>query len=204
MYGFNNYNAYTSYLTPQSNGYSPSNYIQNQLGLPSAQQMMQQSQMMQQQQQMMQQPQPMMQQPMAPPPQQFFAQPSGQLFSINNADELQTIPVQEGAISAVINPNENMLYLKTLQGGRPVVLDYQLKSASIASQAVQPEPVVEKPEEVEPVIEETPSDPVEVESLKKQIVDLNETINKMSARIDELEKTTTTKKQVNTKKIGEE
>lgn len=198
MYGFNNYNAYTSYLTPQSNGYSPSNYIQNQLGLPSAQQLMQQSQMMQQQQQQM------MQQPMTPPPQQFFAQPSGQLFSINSADELQIIPVQEGAISAVINPNENMLYLKTLQGGRPVVLDYQLKSASIASQSTQPEPVVKRSEVDEPIVEEIVSESVEVESLKKQIVDLNKTINKMSARIDELEKTTTTKKQVNTKKIGEE
>ena len=197
MNGFNNYNAYTSYLTPQSNGYSPSAYMQNQLGIPSAQQLLNP-------QQMMQQPalQPMQQQ--APPVQQFFAQPSGQLFSINNANELQTIPVQEGAISAIINPNENMLYLKTLQNGKPVVLDYQLKSAELT----QHEPVVAPVPIKEEIVEQQvlPSDTGEMQLLRDQVYNLNETISTMASRIEELEKANQpiASKKINTKKEGVE
>ena len=180
MNGFNNYNAYTSYLTPQTNGYSASNYIQNQLGIPSMQQ-------------------PMMQQQPQLPAQQFFAQPSGQLFSINNSNELQNIPVQEGTISAIINPNENMLYLKTLQNGKHLVLDYQLKGVED----------VQKDKEQQPIAIGSPANesPKEVANLKQQVADLNSIINKMSKRIDQLEKKNNENvgaKKVNPKKEGVE
>lgn len=160
MYGYDNVSAYTNYLTPQ---------LQNGFNGASAMGGYQNS--------YLQQPQP--QQPPQPQrPQQFFAQPSGQLFSINNANELQNIPVQENSISAIINPNDNMLYLKSFQNGRPMILDYKL----VASGPVQQEK--EEAKIQTPIVEEKKED-----DLKETIADLVKTIKQMSNRIEELEKT---------------
>ena len=58
-------------------------------------------------------------------PQQFFSQPQGALYVLNNLSELNTIPTGLG-VSAAISLKDNMLYLKTIQNGNPITLSYRL------------------------------------------------------------------------------
>ena len=78
-------------------------------------------------------------------PQQFqnqmFPQPSGNVYAINNSNELTNIPVGVGLTVALCLP-ENMLYLKSIQNGSPVIWSYQLTTQT--EQGLQPAATVEE------------------------------------------------------------
>lgn len=69
--------------------------------------------------------------------QQFFLQPQGSLFMINNPLEVSNVPVGVG-LSAAISLSEGLLYLKTMQNGVPMVVGYKLSSLeNIPTQSAQ-------------------------------------------------------------------
>lgn len=66
--------------------------------------------------------------PMTPPQysmQQYFPQPQGNIFMINNSSEIGNVPISNG-ISAGICLAEGVMYLKTMQNGSPAMLSYRL------------------------------------------------------------------------------
>lgn len=58
---------------------------------------------------------------------QMFPQPNGNIYSINSSNELTNIPVGVG-LSAALCLSENMLYLKSIQNGNPVIWSYRLST----------------------------------------------------------------------------
>lgn len=58
---------------------------------------------------------------------QFFLQPQGNLYMINNSNEINNVPVGLG-LSAAICLNEGVFYLKTIQNGSPMIVGYKLNS----------------------------------------------------------------------------
>lgn len=56
---------------------------------------------------------------------QYFPQPAGSVFMINNSMELANIPANTG-LTAVLCPNESLMYLKSIQNGQPAVISYSL------------------------------------------------------------------------------
>ena len=56
---------------------------------------------------------------------QYFPQPQGNVYMVNNSLEVANIPMGAG-ISAVICPNEGILYLKTMQNGAPTLMAYKI------------------------------------------------------------------------------
>ena len=58
---------------------------------------------------------------------QYFPQPQGNVYMVNNSLEVANIPMGAG-ISAVICPNEGILYLKTMQNGAPTLMAYKISS----------------------------------------------------------------------------
>lgn len=63
--------------------------------------------------------------------QQFFPQPQGNVYMVNSSNEVSNVPIGNG-LSAIICLSENMLYLKTIQNGGPVVLAYKLGNVDAA------------------------------------------------------------------------
>lgn len=57
--------------------------------------------------------------------QQFFPQPQGSVYVINNSAEISTIPMGSG-ISTAICMSEGLMFLKTLQNGNPVLMAYKI------------------------------------------------------------------------------
>lgn len=64
---------------------------------------------------------------------QYFPQPQGNVYMINNSLEVANIPMGAG-ISAVICPNEGILYLKTMQNGTPTLIAYKISPYDSNSQ----------------------------------------------------------------------
>ncbi len=56
--------------------------------------------------------------------QQFFPQPQGNAYLINNSLEIANIPIT-GAVTLAFCSSENLLYLKSMQNGNPVFLAYK-------------------------------------------------------------------------------
>lgn len=56
---------------------------------------------------------------------QFFPQPQGNVYIINNSMEIANIPVG-GGISAALCPSEAIMFLKSMQNGAPTLLAYTL------------------------------------------------------------------------------
>lgn len=76
--------------------------------------------------------------------QQFFPQPQGSVYMINNSSEINNIPIS-GNLSAIVCLNEGILYLKTLQNGTPMMLSYKLNSIeNQSSSEVKEEDVTNK------------------------------------------------------------
>lgn len=59
---------------------------------------------------------------------QFFPQPQGSVYMINNSNEISTVPVGTNGVSAAICLSEMVLYLKAMQNGGPMLLRYKLNS----------------------------------------------------------------------------
>lgn len=56
---------------------------------------------------------------------QYFPQPQGNVYLINNSLEVANVPMGSG-LSMAICPNEGIMYLKTLQGGAPSLIVYSI------------------------------------------------------------------------------
>lgn len=56
---------------------------------------------------------------------QYFPQPQGNVYLINNSLEVANIPMGAG-ISIALCPSEGIMYLKTLQGGAPSLIVYSI------------------------------------------------------------------------------
>lgn len=71
---------------------------------------------------------------------QYFPQPQGNVYLVNNSLEVANVPMGAG-ISMVLCPSEGLMYLKTLQGGAPSIIVY-----SIAPYEQKQEPQDEQPD----------------------------------------------------------
>ena len=56
---------------------------------------------------------------------QYFPQPQGSIYMIANANDVANVPVGAG-LSAAICLRDNVMYLKTIQNGSPMLLGYRL------------------------------------------------------------------------------
>lgn len=56
---------------------------------------------------------------------QYFPQPQGNVYLVNNSLEVANVPMGAG-ISMVLCPAEGLMYLKTLQGGAPSIIVYSI------------------------------------------------------------------------------
>ena len=56
---------------------------------------------------------------------QYFPQPQGNVYLINNSLEVANVPMGSG-LSMAVCPNEGTMYLKTLQGGAPSLIAYKI------------------------------------------------------------------------------
>lgn len=57
--------------------------------------------------------------------QQFFPQPQGNVYLINNSLEVANVPMS-GGISIALCTNENIMYLKSMQNGNPMFMAYRI------------------------------------------------------------------------------
>lgn len=57
---------------------------------------------------------------------QYFPQPQGNVYMVNNSLEVSNIPMGAG-ISVVLCPAEGTMYIKTLQGGAPTLMVYTIQ-----------------------------------------------------------------------------
>lgn len=60
-----------------------------------------------------------------PSAQQFFPQPQGNVYSINNTLEVANVPAGSGITVALCIPEE-LMYVKSIQNGQPMFLAYKL------------------------------------------------------------------------------
>ena len=56
---------------------------------------------------------------------QYFPQPQGSIYMINNSNEVANVPVGAG-LSAAVCLREGVIYLKTIQNGNSMLLGYRL------------------------------------------------------------------------------
>ena len=56
---------------------------------------------------------------------QYFPQPQGNVYLVNNSLEVANVPMGAG-LSMVLCPSEGLMYLKTLQGGAPSIIVYSI------------------------------------------------------------------------------
>lgn len=56
---------------------------------------------------------------------QYFPQPQGNVYLVNNSLEVSNIPMGAG-LSMILCPSEGTMYLKTLQGGAPTLIVYSI------------------------------------------------------------------------------
>ncbi len=61
------------------------------------------------------------------PNQQFFPQSQGNVYLINNPNEVASIPVGAG-VSVALCAKEGLMYIKTMQNGNPMMISYKLNS----------------------------------------------------------------------------
>lgn len=67
--------------------------------------------------------------------QSFFPQPQGSVYLINNSMEVANIPMSAG-VSAAICMNEEVVYLKAMQNGNPMLMAVPAAEATISLAAV--------------------------------------------------------------------
>ena len=60
-----------------------------------------------------------------PSAQQFFPQPQGNVYCINNTLEVANVPAGAGITVALCVPEE-LMYVKSIQNGQPMLLAYKL------------------------------------------------------------------------------
>jgi hypothetical protein len=70
---------------------------------------------------------------------QYFPQPQGNVYLVNNSLEVSNIPMGAG-LSMVLCPSEGTMYLKTLQGGAPTLIVYSIAPYESKQEEQQPKP----------------------------------------------------------------
>ena len=58
--------------------------------------------------------------------QQMFPQPQGSVYSINAPLEIGNVPIGSTGLSLALCLNENLMYIKSFQGGNPVIMAYRI------------------------------------------------------------------------------
>ena len=79
---------------------------------------------------------------------QFFPQPQGNVYIINNSMEIANIPVS-GGISVAICPNESLMYIKSMQNGAPTLLAYNLTPCETKTESTSNDRIQALEKEVE-------------------------------------------------------
>ena len=69
---------------------------------------------------------------------QFFPQPQGNVYLLNNPMEVANVPMGSG-LSMAICPSEGIMYLKTLQGGAPSLIVYSIAPYEQKAEDITPE-----------------------------------------------------------------
>ena len=59
---------------------------------------------------------------------QFFPQPQGNVYLINNSNEVSMVPVGAVGVSVAICMTEGIMYIKAMQNGNPMLIRYKLNS----------------------------------------------------------------------------
>ena len=70
---------------------------------------------------------------------QYFPQPQGNVYLVNNSLEVSNIPMGAG-LSMILCPSEGIMYLKTLQGGAPSLIVYSIAPYEAKEQPQEPQP----------------------------------------------------------------
>ena len=84
---------------------------------------------------------------------QYFPQPQGNVYFVNNSLEVANIPMG-ASLSVILCPSEGTLYVKTLQGGAPTLMVYKIEPYEQPTQSV---------------VQETPDYGPQIAELTKQI-----------------------------------
>lgn len=58
--------------------------------------------------------------------QQMFPQPQGSVYSINAPLEIGNVPIGSTGLSVALCLNDNLMYIKSFQGGNPVIMAYKI------------------------------------------------------------------------------
>ena len=100
--------------------------------------------------------------------QPFFPQPQGNVYLINNSLEVANVPMSAG-VSAAICMNEEVVYLKAIQNGNPMLMAYKL------TPYVQ-EPVQTKENEIKEILK----------SFSERLENIESQLKKNGGRLNEL------------------
>lgn len=111
------------------------------------------------------------------PQQPMFPQPQGNVYVIQNSLEVANIPAGAG-ITAALCPQENLLYMKSMQNGMPVFLAYKLA------------PYNDSPKPTTPTLEER------MTTVENQLTTI---VNALGGNNDVQQSTTTTQTNANAK-----
>lgn len=84
--------------------------------------------------------------------QSLFPQPTGSVYNLGTASDIGNVPAGIG-ISVGLCLQENVMYIKALQNGSPMLLGYKLSPLEGTPNAQAPEPVVNS-EETEALVRE--------------------------------------------------
>lgn len=104
--------------------------------------------------------------------QQFFPQPQGNVFLINNTLEVANVPVSSG-LSIALCMSEGIMYLKSLQNGNPVLMAYNLTPYNVPQSQTQDRS--EKTENYED----------RIKNLEKQMENIIKKLNNAGGKISE-------------------
>ena len=56
----------------------------------------------------------------------MFPQPQGSVYSIGAPLEIGNVPIGSTGLSVALCLNENLMYIKSFQGGNPVIMAYKI------------------------------------------------------------------------------
>jgi hypothetical protein len=80
----------------------------------------------------------------------MFPQPQGSVYSIGAPLEIGNVPIGSTGLSVALCLNENLMYIKSFQGGNPVIMAYKITpyaaddtKISAAASNVESKPTVE-------------------------------------------------------------
>lgn len=106
------------------------------------------------------------------PGQIVFPQPIGNVYNLNSAAEVGNIPIG-GNVSMGLCLSENIVYIKSLQNGNPMLLGYKLSPLDTPVQTQFSEPQGSKIDNLINALEEHTQ---KIDSIEKQIIKIKDKI----------------------------